>query len=52
MNTEMALATAAKEKALAESDARASAVRERQRSAIATPGMRTPAATPRRKFGL
>lgn len=27
-------------------------VRERQRSAIATPGMHRPASTPRRKFGL
>lgn len=32
--------------------AREEEMRERQRSAIATPGMARPASTPRRKFGL
>lgn len=52
MESEMGAAAAAAAKARAEQEARDAAVRSSQRSAIATPGMRTPAATPRRSFGL
>lgn len=52
MESEMGVAAAAAAKARAEEAAKETAVRASQRSAIATPGMRTPATTPRRSFGL
>ena len=52
MESEMGVAAAAAAKARAEEAAKETAVRVSQRSAIATPGMRTPATTPRRSFGL
>ncbi len=52
METEMGVAAATAAKLRAEEAAKDAAVRASQRSAIATPGMRTPSATPRRSFGL
>lgn len=52
MAGEMAAKEAAQSAEAAVKSAKESAVRDRQRSAIATPGMRTPLSTPRRKFGL
>jgi len=53
MGAEMAAAEQKAAASAAEAAAAAAAVRERQRSAIATPGASTPLATPRRaKFGL
>jgi pre-mRNA-splicing factor ATP-dependent RNA helicase DHX38/PRP16 len=50
MESEMDAAATAKVKERAEAQAKAEALRSAQRSAIATPAMRTP--TPRRSFGL
>ena len=50
MEGEMAAAASASAAKAAEAAAKESALRTAQRSAIATPGMRTP--TPRRTFGL
>ncbi len=52
METEMGVAAVAKAKAEAEKEAKSSALRTAQRSAIATPGIKTPKTTPRRSFGL
>ena len=52
MESEMGAAAAAKAKAEAEAEAKSSALRTAQRSAIATPGLKTPRVTPRRSFGL
>jgi len=52
MEVQMAAAEATKAAANAEAAAAAASVRERQRAAIATPGRRTPAHTPRRTYGL
>lgn len=52
MESEMGVAAAAAAKARAEEAARNKAVSASQRSAIATPGLRTPTTTPRRTFGL
>ncbi len=50
MEDEMAAAAAATAAKAAEAEAKAAALHSAQRSAIATPGLRTP--TPRRTFGL
>lgn len=53
MNEQMRAVTEARAKQESASKAREDAIRERQRSAIATPGMRhTSQITPRRRFGL
>lgn len=53
MESEMAKHTALKAAEAAQGEAAAKLLREKQRSSIATPGMRTPLTTPRRKaFGL
>ena len=52
MNEQMKEAEAGKAAAAAEKAAATASIRERQRAAIATPGRRTPAHTPRRTFGL
>lgn len=52
MDIQMKEAEATKAAAAAEKEAAAFSLREKQRSAIATPGRRTPAHTPRRTFGL
>ncbi|KAK9816661.1 hypothetical protein WJX72_003431 [[Myrmecia] bisecta] len=52
MQEEMLGALATKAQLDAADQKAAAALRDKQRSAIATPGMRTPLTTPRRKFGL
>ena len=53
MAAEMAVKEESQATEAAAKSAKEAALRERQRSAIATPGARTPASTPRRKaFGL
>ena len=52
MEVEMGAAAIAKAKSDAEREDKSSALRTAQRSAIATPGLKTPRATPKRSFGL
>ena len=52
MESEMGTAAIARAKADAEKEAKSSALRTAQRSAIATPGLKTPRTTPKRSFGL
>ncbi|CAL5219753.1 g1653 [Coccomyxa viridis] len=52
MEVEMGAAAIAKAKADAEREDKSSALRTAQRSAIATPGLKTPRATPKRSYGL
>ena len=52
MEGEMGTAAIARAKAEAEKEAKSSALRTAQRSAIATPGLKTPRTTPKRSYGL
>ena len=52
MNEQMKAVTDLRAATLAEQQKKEQLAREKQRSSIATPGMRTPLTTPRRRFGL
>ena len=52
MNEQMQAVADIKAATAAEQEKKAQEAKERQRSSIATPGMRTPLTTPRRRFGL
>ena len=52
MEGEMGTAAVARAKAEAEKEAKSTALRTAQRSAIATPGLKTPRTTPKRSYGL
>ena len=52
MNQQMQAVADLKAASAAEQQQKEQEAKERQRSSIATPGMRTPLTTPRRRFGL